>query len=108
MTIISVCIILFISCNLADGIGVNWGTIMSQRLPGKSVTGMLLSNGLNKVKLFDADPYTMRALRREKIEVMIAIPNQEMSRFSDDYDNAKQWVKENVTAYLKDGDVNIK
>ncbi|OAY71200.1 Glucan endo-1,3-beta-glucosidase 8 [Ananas comosus] len=44
------------------GIGVNWGTMMSHPMHPATVAAMLHSNGIAKVKLFDADPWTVAAL----------------------------------------------
>lgn len=93
---------------LESNIGVNWGTMMSHPLDPKVVVQMLKANGINKVKLFDADPWTMSALAGTGIQVMVAIPNDQLARMSSSYDNAKDWVNENVTGYDYNGGVNIK
>lgn len=81
---------------------------MSHPLSPSIVVNMLKANGIGKVKLFDADPWTMSALEGSGLEVMVGIPNYDLKRMSDDYDNAKHWVKENVTRYAHSGGVNIK
>ncbi|CAI9086816.1 OLC1v1020732C1 [Oldenlandia corymbosa var. corymbosa] len=91
----------------AEGLGVNWGTQASHRLPPKVVVQMLKDNGITKVKLFDADASTMSALAGSNIEVMVAIPNDQLETMND-YDRAKSWVKKNVTVYMFNGGVNIK
>lgn len=90
------------------GIGVNWGQMATHRLPPKIVAQMLVDNGVNKVKLFDADPKTLQALAGTGIEVMVAIPNFMLQELSEDPQAAVEWVAENVTAYLYNGGVNIK
>ncbi|XP_077247965.1 glucan endo-1,3-beta-glucosidase 8-like [Tasmannia lanceolata] len=90
-----------------DALGVNWGTMATHRLPPKIVVELLKDNGIQKVKLFDADKTTLSALAGSGIEVMVAIPNDQLSRMND-YDNAKLWVKTNVTRYNFNGGVNIK
>ncbi|XP_021758964.1 glucan endo-1,3-beta-glucosidase 8-like [Chenopodium quinoa] len=90
-----------------DNIGVNWGNIASHPLPPSNVVGMLKDNGLNKVKLFDADSSTLNALAGTGIEVMVAIPNDMLRRLNK-YKHAKEWVKKNVTKHLYDGGVNIR
>uniref|UniRef100_A0A1D1XZT8 glucan endo-1,3-beta-D-glucosidase n=1 Tax=Anthurium amnicola TaxID=1678845 RepID=A0A1D1XZT8_9ARAE len=93
--------------SVADGLGVNWGTQATHQLPPKTVVQMLQDNGITKVKLFDADASTMGALAGSGIEVMVAIPNDQLERMND-YDSAKDWVKRNVTRYRFTGGVNIK
>lgn len=90
-----------------DGLGVNWGTMATHRLPPNIVVQLLKDNGFKKVKLFDADESSMKALAGSNIEVMVAIPNNMLATMTS-YDSAKQWVKKNVTRYNFSGGVNIK
>ncbi|KAL6839520.1 hypothetical protein ACP4OV_030790 [Aristida adscensionis] len=86
----------------ADGnvdVGVNWGSQLSHPLQPSSVVKMLKQNGINKVKLFDADPWPLGALVDSGIEVMLGIPNDMLGTMSSSFGNAEDWVKENVTAY---------
>ncbi|KAF3331161.1 glucan endo-1,3-beta-glucosidase 8-like protein [Carex littledalei] len=76
-------------------------------LPPKIVVQLLKDNGIQKVKLFDADFATMSALAGSGIEVMLAIPNNMLDTMND-YKAAKKWVDRNVTRYNFDGGVNIK
>ncbi|XP_042480940.1 glucan endo-1,3-beta-glucosidase 8-like [Macadamia integrifolia] len=90
--------------NVAEGIGINWGTMMAQPLYPEIVVKMLKDNGIKQVKLFDADPWTVKPFAGTGIQLMLAIPNNELERFSEKYSNAKDWVAENVTSHLKDQD----
>lgn len=90
----------------AADIGVNWGTLANNPLPAKIVVQMLKDNGIKKVKLFDADSTTVDALAGTGMEVTVAVPNLLLETIAEDYKNAQDWVKENVTSYIKD--VNIK
>ncbi|KAF7819300.1 glucan endo-1,3-beta-glucosidase 8 [Senna tora] len=90
-----------------EGLGVNWGTQATHMLPPDTVVQMLKDNGIQKVKLFDADDSTMKALAGTSIEVMVAIPNNQLAAMND-FDRAKQWVRKNVTRYNFKGGVNIK
>ncbi|OVA16418.1 Glycoside hydrolase [Macleaya cordata] len=90
-----------------EGLGVNWGTMATHKLPPKIVVQMLKDNGIQKVKLFDAEDSTMSALAGSGIEVMVAIPNDQLTAMND-YDTAKKWVRRNVTRYNFNGGVNIK
>jgi len=90
-----------------EGLGVNWGIHASHKLPPKIVVQMLKDNGINKVKLFDADESCLSALSGTDIEVMIAVPNGDLSAMTDSK-KAKEWVKNNVKRYDFKGGVNIK
>ncbi|KAF9592066.1 hypothetical protein IFM89_011816 [Coptis chinensis] len=95
-----------LSAGLVECIGVNWGTMATHQLPPKTVVQMLQANGINKVKLFDAAQNTMNALAGSGIEVMVAIPNDQLASMTS-YKRAKQWVSRNVTRFNFNG-VNIK
>ncbi|XP_044483124.1 glucan endo-1,3-beta-glucosidase 8-like [Mangifera indica] len=95
-----------LSC-CVNGLGVNWGTQASHQLSPETVVQLLKDNGITKVKLFDADQNTMSALAGSGIEVMVAIPNNQLQAMTS-YDRAKEWVRRNVTAYNFNGGVNIK
>ncbi|KAH6835156.1 O-Glycosyl hydrolases family 17 protein [Perilla frutescens var. hirtella] len=82
------------------GIGANWGSQSSHRLPPEIVVRMLRENGIQKVKLFDADYATLRALSRSGIQVMVGIPNDMLSDFASNSKAAEKWVSENVTHHL--------
>ncbi|KAL8147129.1 hypothetical protein AgCh_004734 [Apium graveolens] len=92
---------------MVEGVGVNWGTMASHQLPAKVVVKMLKDNGIKKVKLFDANDTTMNALTGSDIQVMVAIPNDQLVAMNT-YNRAKQWVQRNVTRYIYNGGVNIK
>ncbi|XP_068324418.1 glucan endo-1,3-beta-glucosidase 8-like [Pyrus communis] len=99
--------VILATTNLAQGLGVNWGTMSSHLLPPKKVVQMLKDNGIKKVKLFDAEPSTLNALAGSGIQVMVGIPNDKLEKLADSYSEAQEWVKENVTKWLHDGGVSI-
>ncbi|CAI0432740.1 unnamed protein product [Linum tenue] len=94
------------SCSIVNCLGVNWGTMATHMLPPKTVVQMLKDNGFQKVKLFDADSTTMNALAGSNIEVMVAIPNDQLQAMTD-YGNAQEWVKRNISRFNFNGGVNI-
>ncbi|KAL6219971.1 hypothetical protein ACLB2K_007729 [Fragaria x ananassa] len=62
--LILTCVVSLMSVNLTDeaqGLGVNWGGMASHPLDPNNVVKMLKDNGIKKVKLFDAEPSTMKA-----------------------------------------------
>ncbi|CAA0823578.1 Glucan endo-1-3-beta-glucosidase 6 [Striga hermonthica] len=82
------------------GIGANWGSQSSHRLRPEIVVRMLRENGIQKVKLFDADYDTLRALAGSGIQVMVGIPNDMLSTLAGSSKAAERWVSENVTHHL--------
>lgn len=69
---------------------------------------MLQENGVDKLKLFDAEEWIMAALMGTDIEVMLAIPNNMLEDMSKNPQVADSWVYENVTTYMYPGGLNIK
>lgn len=81
-------------------IGVNWGTISHHRLSPKTAVDLLKENKISKVKLFDADPQVVNALRGSGIQVMVGIPNEMLSLLSSSPAAADLWVRQNLTLHL--------
>ena len=95
-------------CDVVQGLGVNWGRISTHPLPPYIVVQLLRDNGIKKVKLFDANLDTMRALALSNLEVMVVIPNEMLEVLTLDSQAADNWVARNVTRYTFLGGVNIK
>ncbi|CAK9327895.1 unnamed protein product [Citrullus colocynthis] len=100
-------VLLSVVCSVA-AIGANWGTQSSHPLPPETVVGMLRDNQIQKVKLFDADYGTLRALGKTGIEVMVGIPNDMLSTFANSEKAAEKWVAKNVSVHINDNNVNIR
>ena len=66
-------LLLFHPFRLAEGLGVNWGTQSSHPLPPDIVVRLLKDNGFDKVKLFEAEPWVLKALGRSGIQVMLGL-----------------------------------
>ena len=106
---ISTLTMMLVLTNPAEGFGVNWGTMASHPLHPSIVVNLLKDNGIKKVKLFDADDWTVSSLAGSGIEVMVAIPNDQLKKLASSYGHAKDWVKQNVTKHLRDsGGVDIR
>lgn len=100
-------VVFLVLTGYVEGLGVNWGTMATHKLPPDTVVQLLKDNGIQKVKLFDAEQSTMSALAGTNIEVMVAIPNDQLQVMTN-YGRAKEWVRRNVTRYNFNGGVNIK
>ncbi|XP_019249219.1 PREDICTED: glucan endo-1,3-beta-glucosidase 6 [Nicotiana attenuata] len=93
--------------HLVSGIGANWGTQSTHNLPPEIVVKMLKDNGFQKVKLFDADYDTLKALGNSGIEVMVGIPNDMLTTLGS-LKAAEKWVSKNVSVHLSHNNVNIR
>lgn len=91
-----------------NGIGANWGTQSSHPLPPSTVVRLLIDNGIQKVKLFDADYGTLRALGKSGIEVMVGIPNDMLATIASNMKAADKWVSKNVSDHVNNNNVNIR
>ncbi|XP_031264359.1 glucan endo-1,3-beta-glucosidase 6-like [Pistacia vera] len=108
---VSVTFGLVLLCSLVcvvSGIGANWGTQLSHPLPPETVVNLLRDNGIQKVKLFDADYGTLRALGGSNIEVMVGIPNDMLSSLAGSMKAAEKWVSTNVSKHISSNNVNIR
>lgn len=91
-----------------SGIGANWGTQASHALPSDTVVRLLRDNGIQKVKLFDANYDTLRALGKSGVEVMVGIPNDMLSTLASSVKAAEKWVKTNISTHINNNNVNIR
>ncbi|PKU64534.1 glucan endo-1,3-beta-glucosidase 9 [Dendrobium catenatum] len=90
----------------ATAVGVNWGTSSSHPLPSAMVvSGLLQSNNITSVKLFDADPSVLESLSGSRINVVVGIPNNMLSALNSSKKAAASWVHDNITRYLPNGGV---
>ncbi|ESW33277.1 hypothetical protein PHAVU_001G057100 [Phaseolus vulgaris] len=104
--VLVLCIVLLVG--LVSGIGVNWGTQLTHPLPSSTMVKMLKDNGIQKVKLFDADPDILNALKKSGIQVMVGIPNEMLYTLANSMQAAERWVSKNVSAYVSSGGVDIR
>ncbi|KAF9592323.1 hypothetical protein IFM89_014231 [Coptis chinensis] len=88
---------------VVSSIGVNWGTSASHPLPPDKVVELLKSNGINKVKLFDADPIVLESLSGSGISVIVGIPNSLLRSLSSSKKVSDSWVHDNLTRYFSNG-----
>ena len=87
----------------AAPVGVNWGTMMSHPIHPSAVVEMLRANGVDRVKLFDADPWTVAALAGSGVQAMLAASNDQLASLARDPLRACDWVRHNVTANINAG-----
>ncbi|KAG6409726.1 hypothetical protein SASPL_127768 [Salvia splendens] len=108
VTLWLVMVMLMSMVNNGDSIGANWGTQASHPLPPATVVKLLKDNGIQKVKLFDAEAPVLFAFRGSGIEVMVGIPNDMLATLSTSVDAAERWVEKNVSAHISSNSVLIK
>ncbi|KAI4317155.1 hypothetical protein L6164_025053 [Bauhinia variegata] len=113
----SLCLVLFLALwqpqgaqgtQTVPGLGINWGSQVSHPLNPYIMVNLLKDNGFTKVKLFEADSWTVSAFSGTNIEVMVGIPNVLLAHLADNSKHAENWVKNNLTKHLDGGGVNIR
>ncbi|KAK6249389.1 hypothetical protein QUC31_020954 [Theobroma cacao] len=97
-----------LSISPASGIGVNWGTQSTHPLPPSTIVRMLKDIGFQKVKLFDADATTLKALGKSGIQVMVGIPNDLLPTLANSVQAAQDWVAQNVSSHVSSNAVDIR
>lgn len=90
------------------GIGANWGTQCTHPLPPEIVVRLLRENGIQKVKLFDADYGNLKALGKSGIDVMVGIPNDMLATLASSMKAAEKWVSQNVSTHITNNGVRIR
>lgn len=103
---ISIFLSLLLYLSLAPSVGtvgVNWGTSSSHPLSPPKVVGLLHSNNITRVKLFDADALVLQSLSGSRISVMVGIPNAMLRALNSSKKAAESWVHDNITRYISNG-----
>lgn len=90
------------------GFACNWGTITTHPLPAQILVKLMRDNGINKVKLFEADPMALKALGNSGIQVMVGIPNDLLDTIGSNVNAAIAWVDQNVSTYISKNGVDIR
>ncbi|KAL5699723.1 glucan endo-1,3-beta-D-glucosidase [Ranunculus cassubicifolius] len=108
MKLIGVVLIISMVVSAVSSIGANWGTQVSHPVPAATVVRLLKDNGFRKVKLFDADYDTLKALGKSGLEVMVGIPNDLLATMATSVKNAEKWVSKNVSTHITNNAVNIR
>ncbi|XP_027085300.2 glucan endo-1,3-beta-glucosidase 5 isoform X2 [Coffea arabica] len=102
---------IFVLCMMVSSvicIGANWGTQSTHPLPPSTIVKLLRDNGIQKVKLFDADPSILYALGGSGIEVTVGIPNDMLYSLANSVAAAELWVQRNVSAHISSNSVDIR
>ncbi|KAL5719060.1 hypothetical protein ACHQM5_011892 [Ranunculus cassubicifolius] len=80
-------------------IGVNYGTVADNLPPAEQVARFLLQNTIiNRVRLFDSNPITLKAFAHTGIEITITVPNEQIPNLTR-LSFAQQWITTHVAPY---------
>ncbi|XP_010917973.1 glucan endo-1,3-beta-glucosidase 11 [Elaeis guineensis] len=88
------------SATSASLLGVCYGRV-ANNLPSPEMVPRLVSSiGIGRVRLYDADPASIRAFANTGIELVIGLPDRYLPKVATDAGEALAWVRSNVQAYL--------
>lgn len=97
-----ICLFLFQTVYSIDNygsIGVNYGRIADNLPDPVKVVELLKSNGITRVKIFDAESSVLSALADSGISVTVAMPNGLLSSAAKDQSSTDAWLKSNIVPF---------
>ncbi|RYR17798.1 hypothetical protein HN51_037816 [Arachis hypogaea] len=97
-------LVLPLSVSAAGGgdayIGVNIGTDVSEMPSPKEIVALLKAQGIQHVRLYDADQSLLLALANTGIRVAVSVPNDQLLGIGQSNATAAKWVSRNVIAHV--------
>ncbi|KAK9100710.1 hypothetical protein Scep_024140 [Stephania cephalantha] len=82
--------------------GINYGRLANNIPSPEKVVVMLKAAKIRNVRIYDADHNVLKAFKGTGFELVVNVPNELVKDMSANGDNAMNWVKENVVAFLPD------
>ncbi|KAK1353612.1 Glucan endo-1,3-beta-D-glucosidase [Heracleum sosnowskyi] len=80
-------------------IGVNYGRIADNLPQPSRVVELLKSNGITRVKIFDAESSVLSALVNSNISVTVCMPNGLLSSAANDQSFTDSWLNSNIVPF---------
>ncbi|XWS72944.1 hypothetical protein CRYUN_Cryun02cG0083000 [Craigia yunnanensis] len=82
--------------------GINYGRIANNIPSPDEVVALLRAAKIKNVRIYDADHSVLKAFSGTGLEIVVGLPNGNLRDVSANADHAKNWVNDNVLAYLPD------
>lgn len=102
-------LLLSISCiNLGNGYsgadfstkaGINYGQLGAKLPPPSESVKLIQSLKAKRVKIYDANPKILNALKNTDIQVSIMVPNEIITNISSNHSLADSWIESNVAPF---------
>ncbi|GLJ47723.1 hypothetical protein SUGI_1007970 [Cryptomeria japonica] len=83
----------------ATSVGINYGQVADNLPPTDEVVGLLQSNNISKIKLYSVNATVLKVFANSGIELVVGMGNEYLASMTA-LDQATQWVRENIQAYL--------
>ncbi|KAB2620317.1 glucan endo-1,3-beta-glucosidase A6 [Pyrus ussuriensis x Pyrus communis] len=87
------------SAELAPKVGVNYGQLGNNLPPPSQSVKLIQSLKAKRVKLYDANPKILTALRNTDLQVSIMVPNELINNISSNQTLADHWVYTNLVPF---------
>ncbi|XP_038977417.1 putative glucan endo-1,3-beta-glucosidase GVI [Phoenix dactylifera] len=87
----------------AQSIGINYGLLGDNLPPPNQVVGLLNSQNIKLVRLFDPNPTVLAALHNSGIAVVLGTLNNDLQTLANDPAFANTWVQNNVIPHVQAG-----
>ncbi|KAJ8562298.1 hypothetical protein K7X08_011589 [Anisodus acutangulus] len=82
--------------------GINYGRIADNIPSPDKVVKLLRASKIKNVRIYDAEPSVLNALKGSGLELVVGLPNGLVKEMSANADHALTWVQDNVKAFLPD------
>ncbi|XP_050207186.1 probable glucan endo-1,3-beta-glucosidase A6 [Mercurialis annua] len=87
------------SAEFSTNAGVNWGQLGNNLPSPKPTVELIKSIKAKRVKIYDADPDILNALKNTDIQVSIMVPNEIIPNISKSQSFSDHWVSKNVIPF---------
>ncbi|KAJ9176627.1 hypothetical protein P3X46_011918 [Hevea brasiliensis] len=84
---------------ISNKVGINWGGLGNKLPSPPQSVGLVKSLGAKRVKIYNADPDILNALKNTDIVVSIMVPNEIIANISKSQYLSDQWVQTNVVPF---------
>ncbi|GAB2297383.1 hypothetical protein Dimus_031490 [Dionaea muscipula] len=85
----------------ASPIGICYGRVANNLPPPSSVVGLLKSNNISRVRIFDTDPDVLRSFSGSGIQLTVGVPNEILPSLANgDLQFSLRWLQSNILSYI--------
>ncbi|XP_043804488.1 probable glucan endo-1,3-beta-glucosidase A6 isoform X2 [Manihot esculenta] len=93
------CLWFLAGADISNKVGINWGSLGNDLPPPPQSVELVKSLGAKGVKIYDADPDILNALKNTDIVVSIMVPNEIIPNISKSQYLSDKWVQANVVPF---------
>ncbi|CAL0304841.1 unnamed protein product [Lupinus luteus] len=83
-------------------IGICNGRVADNLPSAEAVINLYKANGIMRMRIYNPDPETLKALRGSNIELVVGLPNELIQSIATNAAEASQWVQNNIQTYAQD------